>query len=160
MKGEKGITLIALVITIIVLLIVSGIAITATTGTKQNISDAKYDLIKAELSEVQHAVLEIYIKYMQTGNSNILAGEKIEYSEAQSELNQLSSTLTLRAENYDNQEKVSAEKYYYKLDTNALEKIGVKKSQEEYIVNYSTGEVFNCLTKVTGDNEALYVYAN
>ena len=59
MKGEKGITLIALVITIIVLLIVSGIAITATTGTKQNISDAKYDLIKAELSEVQHAVLEI-----------------------------------------------------------------------------------------------------
>ena len=41
-KGQKGITLIALVITIIVLLILAGVTINTLTGDNRNIETSKY----------------------------------------------------------------------------------------------------------------------
>ena len=54
-KNQKGITLIALVITIIVLLILAGITINMG---KEGISESKEDALLSELGIVQNAVLQ------------------------------------------------------------------------------------------------------
>ena len=55
----------ALIITIIVLMIITGIGIGASTGMKGNISESKETVATAELSKIQQAVLENYVKYKQ-----------------------------------------------------------------------------------------------
>ena len=76
-KNQSGITLLALTITIIVLLIITAVGIGASAGIKGNIKKSKDNVAMSELSEVQQAVLEIYIKYNQTKNSENLKGIKI-----------------------------------------------------------------------------------
>ena len=62
-SNNKGITLIALVITIVVLLILASIGIGgAITGVDES-TDQK---LKSELKMVQHAVLQRYTKYSLT----------------------------------------------------------------------------------------------
>ena len=56
-RNDKGITLAALVITIIVLLILASIAV--YTGT-DSIKDAKENILISEVEMVQHAALERY----------------------------------------------------------------------------------------------------
>ena len=46
--------------------------------------------------------------------------------------------------------------YYYKIDSEILEKLGITGSEQQYIINYSTGEVFNYKTKKTSNGELLY----
>ena len=40
-----------------------------------------------------------------------------------------------------------------------LNNLGITKSENEYIVNYETGEVINFTTKVTESGKPLYIYA-
>lgn len=72
LKEQKGITLVALVITIIVLLILSAISIQALTGTglfgKTN--EAKERTIKAQLKEeIELAIQEIQVEEVPKGNN-------------------------------------------------------------------------------------------
>ena len=151
MKNETGVTLVALVITIIVLIILAGIGIGATTGINGNIQEAKTNLAISELSQVQQAVLETYIKYRQTNNSNSLIGIEITYSEAEAEFAKLSSGTLVGIESTD------VDKVYYKLTPTELEELGIQNSEDTYIVNYYTGEVFNITTQKTTDGQVLYV---
>ena len=74
-SNNKGITLIALVITIVVLLILASIGIGgAITGVDES-TDQK---LKSELKMVQHAVLQRYTKYSLTKDETMLVGDKIE----------------------------------------------------------------------------------
>lgn len=73
MKNQKGITLIALVITIIVLLILAGVSIAMLTGNNGILTQANnsnYESRKAEM--VEKANMELNAAY-----SKILAGEKL-----------------------------------------------------------------------------------
>ena len=73
MRNQKGITLIALVITIIVLLILAGVSIAMLTGENgilNQATSAKYDTTKAEM--VERANMELNAAY-----SKILAGQKL-----------------------------------------------------------------------------------
>ena len=73
MKEQKGITLIALVITIIVLLILAGVSIAMLTGDNGILTQAnnsKSESTKAEM--VEKANMELNAAY-----SKILAGEKL-----------------------------------------------------------------------------------
>lgn len=161
--NKRGITLIALVITIIVILILTGIGIGASTGIKGNISKSKDAVAISDLSKVKQAVLENYIKYKQTGNERVLKGIAISYEDAQAvetEFKKIDSSVSLRQQAYELDSK-SPEVCYYKLQKMHLEEMGLQNVEEdvEYIVNYSTGEVFNNTEKKTGVGNILYTYA-
>lgn len=72
-KRNKGITLVALVVTIILLLILAGITITALTkdnGLLKRTQQAKEETIKAQLKEeISIAIQEIQTEEIPKGNS-------------------------------------------------------------------------------------------
>lgn len=156
MKNEKGITLVTLVITIVVLSIITSITIASGLDAKKNTKDTKSAVLKSELAQVQQIVLETDIKYKQTKNSNTLLGEKITFNEAKTTLREISNSLSLRGEDYDSSLNEDIEIYYYKIDPELLEQLGIKGSEQQYIINYSTGEVLNYYTKTTSNGEVLY----
>ncbi len=158
MRNQKGITLIALAVTIIVLLIIVGVSVGYTVGTRGSIKTAKSNIKMSELSQIQQAVLETYIKYRQTNNTEILVGTKISHADAKSSLKRISESLELQLGEYDIN-TVQPDKCYYKVGKNELSKLGIKNSdeEEEYIINYSNGEVFSATDTYTSEGEFLYV---
>lgn len=162
-ENNKGITLMALIITIIVLMIITGIGIGASTGMKGNISESKETVATAELSKIQQAVLENYIKYKQLNQERFLYGVKITFAEAKTEFENLglNGNETLKVSSYDGISEADPSLFYYKLDKMHLKEMGLQNinNNNEYIVNYSSGEVFNITQKKTASGNVLYVYA-
>lgn len=156
-KSQKGITLMALVVTIIILLIIAGIGIGEIAGNGGNINQTEDVMALSELKKVQQAVLETYIKYKQLGNENVLIGTRISWDIAQDELHAIKSGLELKT----NGSQQSKEYGYYELNREHLNNIGLDNihNDDKYIVNYSTGEVFNITQKKTAKGDILYVYA-
>ena len=74
MNKEKGITLIALITTIIILLIIAGVTI---GGTIRGIDESQENKLFSELKMVQHAIIERKTKYDLTGQEEVLRGTKI-----------------------------------------------------------------------------------
>ncbi|MBP3464189.1 MAG: type II secretion system protein [Clostridia bacterium] len=144
-KKEQGITMMVLVITIVVLIILSAIVI------RYSIDGIEYSREKKLLSDleaVQHAVYEQYEQYKVTGDESFIIG-----SEASS-----SDKATLEGNTWKiTSPKDNAEKYY-KLNQDDLEKIGIENTEDEYIVNYKTGECYNLTQKRTKENHrVLYI---
>lgn len=156
-KSQKGITLMALVVTIIILLIIAGIGIGEIAGNGGDINQTEDVMALSELKKIQQAVLETYIKYKQLGNKDVLIGKRISNDIAQGELSAIKSGLELKT----NGSQQGAEYAYYELDINHLKNIGLDNihNNDKYIVNYSTGEVFNITQKKTAKEDILYVYA-
>ena len=157
-KSQKGITLMALVVTIIILLIIAGIGIGEIAGNGGDINQTEDVMALSELKKIQQAVLETYIKYKQLGNKNVLIGNEIGNNTAQGELSAIRRGLELKT----NAEQQSMHEYkYYELDKNQLTSLGLDNihNNDKYIVNYSTGEVFNITQKKTAKGDILYVYA-
>ena len=151
-----GITLIALVVTIVVLLILAGITINIGT---QSIKDSREDALLSELGMVQNAVLQRKTKADLTTNE-AYPGDKIDIATVNSVIAEINSQQTEEdIELKDNSE--GKENNYYLLTTsnNGLNNLGITKSENEYIVNYETGEVINSTTKVTESGKPLYIYA-
>ncbi len=139
-KNESGVTLIALVITIIIIIILAGITIDIGS---ENITKSADNRMKSELGIVQHAILERYTKAELTGE--VLPGKA-----ATDQIAEMEQTITKKDSETSN--------YYIINQTNANE-LGLKNIEYEYIVNYRTGEVFNLTEKTTSTGEALYIYA-
>ena len=160
-KSQKGITLIALVITIIVLIILATIGIGELSGNGEDINETKDTISLAELNKVQQLVMETYLKYKQLGDSNIITknGSKLESDEYSSVNNEIltasNNTCHLLLE-----ESNDIEKRYYKLTKADLNSMGLTNinNNDVYIVNYSTGEVFNYSQKKNSSG-VLYVHA-
>ena len=138
---NKGITLIALVITIIVLLIIAGITI---TGSITGVDEANTNKLLTELDMVQHAVLERYTKYSLTKDEDLLVGT------------QTSSLPSIGDNNWQIQSPSKPYEYYYTLVPEDLNMLGITNTEDTYIVNYSTGEVYNNTTKTTVSGDILY----
>lgn len=149
-REEKGITMVSLVITFILLLIISAVGVNMSIS---GINSAKDTKLAGELQMVQHAVLEQYTKYKTTRNSVYLVGTKITKEEVLNFANEMGVTLANIPDTYSNKD-------YYKLDKEALEAIGIKDSTDEYVVNYVSGEVMNITVKKTNSNTPLYTKAN
>lgn len=141
-KKESGITLIALVVTISVILILS--AITIKLGT-QNLAESGDDRLNTELGIVQHAILERYTKASLTGES--LPGTPA----TSDQINKMVSVV-------ESKKDASTSNYYVINPTNAKD-LGITNIEYEYIVNYITGEVFNLTKETTSTGEPLYIYA-
>lgn len=147
-RKNNGITLIALVITIIVLLIISGISIGGTININEQAQDS---VAISELNMIQHAILERYTKAKLTHEE--LPGTNIEKTEVEStiqEINNLADVdISLKGNDGD----------YKELSQTDLVNLGITDETDIYIVNYKTGEVINKTQKVTKKGKALYVYS-
>ena len=152
-KSEKGITIVSLVITIIVLLILASISINWGLESISRSSDSKLD---AELNMMQHAILETYTKNQVQGQvvNQTLPGNKINNYD----------TVIEKAEQFlgkfkiTNYENIDDDSYYYEFNNEEQFKaIGMKNSSDTYIVNYKTGEVMNITTPKKSDGTLLYI---
>ena len=145
-RKNDGITLIALVITVIMLLIISGISITGTV-TDQKQAEANVQI--AELDIIQHAILERYVKSQLTKEE--LPGTIMEITEVTEIVKEINKTT---GQNIDLKGTE-----YRKLQKSDLAELGITGEKDIYIVNYKTGEVINQTQKVTKTGVALYIYS-
>lgn len=146
LRKNKGITITSLIVTVIILLIISGISI---TGTIRGDKEAEATTQIAELNMVQHAILERYTKAQLTKEN--LPGTEIEKSKVQIIIDEINSItgegITLKGSEYK------------ELSENDLRKLGIIQENEVFIVNYKTGEVINKTLKTTSSGKALYIYS-
>ena len=153
MKNQKGVTLISLVITIVVLLII--VSISTYTGL-ENAKETKESARVVELQLVQQAVMQKYTKYNLTGDEHILQGvaytDFVELNSLIAEIQEkIGVTIELKDDSANN---------YYLLDKTSLAELGITNTEDEYIVNYTTGEVLNKTKLVnTESKEPLYIYS-
>lgn len=148
-RKDKGITLTALVITVVLLLIISGISI---TGTLRGNEEARETSQISELNIIQHAILERYTKaQLKKETLETLPGITMNIDEVQTiieEINSISGeSITLKGTEYK------------QLSIADLKNLGIKKEDDTFIVNYKTGEVINKSKKVTKSGKALYIYS-
>lgn len=146
LRKTNGVTLVALIITVILLLIISGISI---TGTLRGHKETKEASQISELNMIQHAILERYTKAQLTKEE--LPGTTIKQNDVQTIIDEIKDItgedITLKG------------KEYKELSISDLEKLGVTNEEDTFIVNYKTGEVINATKKVTESGKALYVYS-
>lgn len=147
MKEDKGITLIILAVSILILAII--VSVTIYNGTV-GIDDAENGKLHSEVRMVQHAVLEQYIKFKNTKDRSYLVGDKIELSQVQ----QIAQEIGINLVNIPN---TYANKDYYILTEEHLEQIGITNTNTQYIVNYVSGEVINFTQKTDNSGKPIYV---
>lgn len=146
LRKTNGVTLVALIITVILLLIISGISI---TGTLRGHKETKEASQISELNMIQHAILERYTKAQLTKEE--LPGTTIKENDVRTIIDEINGItgedITLKGTEYK------------ELSISDLEKLGVTNEEDTFIVNYKTGEVINATKKVTESGKALYVYS-
>ncbi len=183
MKNEKGITLIALAVTVIILMILVGTGVTAVyTG----INEVKDNKLQTELGIVRQAIQEQYALAEAVQKTKVLASEP-QVSFWAGDRVYPTDPIYIPTNDYIDPEDKNGqifidkvtnrvtptyqEEFYYRLNAEQLKEIGVgnktvMKGEEEtevgvskytYIVNYSTGEVYNESKKVTSTHHLLYL---
>jgi len=150
MMKNSGVSLITLVISVILLIILAGVSVNISYSTINSVRD---DNLKSELGMVRQAVTEQYMKAVAVNQTGISADEGIIAYWVGTRINDFSE-IALPNQNYiksgnefyskaDNYMPVNQEDFYYRLNPKELYTIGVGDSDDTYIVNYSTGEVYN-----------------
>lgn len=162
-KEKKGITLVALTITIIILLILAGIGISGLNSITKT-EDSK---LSSELKMVQHAILETYTKYIATSkvipDETILVGTKLNDSNISTNNIQNSNGKYYFKYSGDNKIELkdsNISNYYLVSTEQEFKKLGISNTKEKYIVNYITGEVMNVLELKDSEGKALYISNN
>ena len=126
LNEKKGITLIALIITISVLTILLGV--TLYNGVS-DIRTARNEKLLSELEIVKHAVYEAYTNYKKTGDEDFIIG---------TESNDFDSVASSMGVTLINPVANSIDKKYYELNSANLKDIGLTNISDTYIVNYYT----------------------
>ena len=131
-KNQKGVTLSALVITIIVLVILAGVTIGATTDL---MSDSKVKTYITNMLLVQAKAESLYEKYQFEG-TDLGAGN--EYMGTKEDIANM--------EKYNISSDGTTDDYWYKWTQTTLSKNGLdpemlETSSESFFVNYERGEV-------------------
>ena len=155
-NNEKGITLLALVITIVVLIILA--SITVNIG-KEGIKESKEDAMLSELAMVQNAILQRKTKADLTqedypGETIATAGINLEEV-----IEEINDNRASGEEEISKKDSDDSHYYFLSTENGGLEALGITNSEDAYIVNYETGEVINYTTKLTGTGKPLYIYA-
>ena len=148
--NEKGITLVALTITVIVTLIIASVSITVSLD---NAKKSRESIAKSELGMVGNAIVQTNTKYeIAKEDPNNSIGKKIEQSQYD-EINAVLQTksLSLKSNQVGDYILLEPEK--------GLKQIGINNTEDTYIVSFKTGEVFNYTKKKTNEGTILYVNA-
>lgn len=151
MKNEKGITLIVLTITIIVLLIIASVTLGSALNSHKL---TEKNMLLTEVGMVQHSALERYTKQVTLGNENFPGEKYTSKEEIESDIEKIKNDSKL-SEILNN---TTPEDYYY-LDKTALKSLGITDTEDDYIINYKLGIAINATTQVTDDGQPLYVYS-
>ena len=154
--NQNGITLLALVITIVVLMILA--SITINIG-KDEIKEAKEDTILTELAMVQNAILQRKTKADLTNEEypgETITETNINLEETIDEINENKASGEEEIKRKDNDD---SHYYFLSNENEGLKNLGITNVEDAYIVNYETGEVINYTTKLTGTGKPLYIYA-
>ena len=143
MKREKGITLIALTLTIIILLILASVTTYSGIST---IKSSKLNRFKQELEIMQSQVNMLYEKY----NTEIEAGQEIEIGEVLTNSEEENNAFSGAGE---------SDKTGYRIFTKeTLEELGIEGVENEYLVNIAKRQVIS-LEPFEKDGEAYYTLA-
>lgn len=173
MEKNNGITMVALVITVIILLILSGISINAGSNiiTKSKLENIKTDmmLIKVKGKEyVENANFDLGTSFEK------LTDEKEKNTRLENAKTKLKGTEIENIEDLDSKLSITSDKfkeekenmiYYYKLSTQDLEDMGIEnvKSDEkngEYIIKYDIKNIEIEIYNTQGfKNEDKYYYS-
>lgn len=177
-KNNKGITLLTLVVSVIILFILIG---TGTTAIYTNINEVKDNKLAVELGIVRQAIVQQYTAAAAVGQTKIpvsqskvsfWVGERIdspdliriptdESDESVKSVDPLDPNFITFRNRLEIYEPIYQEDFYYRLNTEQLQKIGIDinmtDSKYTYIVNYSTGEVYNEAKKVNSESHLLYL---
>lgn len=157
MKNNKGITLIALIITIVVLLIIAGISI---SGGITGIEEANDNRTMTELEKVQHAITQRYSKFELTKDTSLIVGTKIDDLPTIPTPTGETKAPTWKVFQVTSGATVSThpERKYYRLSKSDLQNLGLTGSENgsSYIVNYYSGEIFDENKKQTSKGIVLY----
>lgn len=156
LNNEKGITLLALVITMIILMILVGITINIS---KNGIKESREDAMLSELGIVQNAILQRKTKADLTGEN--YPGEPITEANINLEdtIEEMNDNRVSGEEEISRKDHDDSHYYFLSTENGGLEELGITNSEDAYIVNYETGEVINYTTKLTGTGKPLYIYA-
>lgn len=133
MKNNKGITIIALIITIVVMIIIAGITI--YYGAAVNVDNTSAARAYNELLEVSEAV-------SQRNLMNGINSEKYKFI-----------GLALSDSNY---KEINGNKYgdgWYELKVSDTPELELENIRNDYVVNYKTGEVISYIPVYYKDNE-------
>ena len=169
-KNEKGITLFALVLTIIVLVAIVAVSI---NYAYDGINYSQEKKLITEFEQVQQAVMQ---KYVEVKQLNIENDEKTYLDFAKKlDISTIKKYEDIFKNIYDNDATIDASKYYYGLTKSNLNELGIelKKDVDEkkymikkdgesilYIVNFYYGEVLNVYNsenlKTSYSNRTLY----
>lgn len=155
LNKEKGITLIALIVTIVVLIILAGITI---AGGIQGIDKANDNKLISDLDKVHHAITERDTKYKLTKDESLLIGTVVKTNNI--DVSGLSQAETIVWKMVDFDDVEDPEREYYRVTGQDLVDLGLTSdptTKTVYVVNYYTGEAYNETQKTTEDGELLYV---
>ena len=168
MRRNDGATLTAVIIMLLIILIICGISINYGISTLQDVTDSRTE---TELTVVQQAVVQQYTLLLTQNEDDKPAEEITSNVDLENDSDRPSSLVGTRIADeteledygfteylidYSDYETMVYEYYYYYLDMEDLEEIGVEKEsstssenskERAYIVNYSTGEVFDIATE-------------
>lgn len=167
MKNENGITLSALVITIIVIFILASISINYGVDT---LNESKAKTLEASLEMVEQAVAEQYVKAIELNLLNVkttsgqpqpstFVGELLNINELLNEFALPDNLKYQKQVELEDKTDITYAESYYKLTPTDLEKLKIESDDDTkytYVVNYSTGEVFNASKKKTSFGKLLY----
>jgi len=171
MKNCRGVTLTILMSTVLIIIILVGVSVEFGYSGIANVRNDKY---ATELATVQQAVLQQYQmakavnkteKGIDEEQVTYWVGKRISDSSEKIDLPEKSEITVPPAEGGDklylNSEKYDykyQEEYYYRLEQEDLAEIGILDSKEAtYVVNYSTGEVYNESRKINSSSQLLYL---
>lgn len=136
MRNKKGISLITLIITIVVLIILASISI--FVGYEYNINKANFTKIYNEMKEVSSAIQERQVENRLDNTIYPLVGKKLTTADA----------IEINGVTY-------GEGYYLVTPEEMASSLGLSNVTREYIVNYSTGEVIS-KDVILLDNKPIY----
>lgn len=176
LKSNKGITLMSIAIAVLILVMLAAVSVSLGMEIFDQSKDYKTEV---EISEIQTAVFQRYILLKSEGNTGIKATEVTGNITASMDsgrpeilagtrigrLSGLSSYgFNQYKEDYADISNMAYEEFYYYLNSADLAEIGVEgssasnNSNRAYIVNYSTGEVFDVYNKrYYTSNESVYL---
>ena len=142
MKKQKGISLIALIVTIIVIIILASIVMSGGLNSVKEARDTKVDM---ELRNLKDAVSERMIKNAENAVGYPLVGEKID--DAAEYIYYIDGITNAEIEEFIQELSEENIDWYRIVDAKAAEKLGVDAIDEEhyFLVDYSSGKVYGTI---------------
>lgn len=140
MKKSQGITLISLIVTIVIIIILAGIAI--YNGIKDNVDQTGSTMDYNEIFEVSEAVAQRALLNKLNKDTYDLIGKEGEFEVTVSISGDKEEKATLKTEDG-----------WYLIDENDAKELNLEEVRREYYVNYKTNEVISGVPIVYEDKK-------